>query len=299
MACPDDQIVSILTLHPAFVSKSQFPGQFLRAVGFESIGSRPTALTPDSTMHSYPGPDGERKYEARQGSEEKATTELFVASTRSDLGAWVNHLAEETVDLSRSEEGIVVVEQFRLPPNYERLRLPSDLPEEVPLEVVLHAAGNTAYGFVIEAFESYTTELGLDADLDRRLGVGSLCFIPTLAPRTQIEALGDFSFLRVARPMPRLRHLKPIDTVARAVPDIDIQLPLDGPDDPELRIAVFDGGVEANSLLEPWVTSRDTSDIGMPDKDSPGLTSLCEFGCRWGAPIVLVDGSPTTLGSGS
>ena len=110
----------------------------------------------------------------------------------------------------------------------------------MPLEVVLHAAGNIGYGFVIEAYSEYAQRIGVDADLDRRLVVGNLCFVPTLAPLGQIEALADFSFLRVARLMPRLRFLEPVDTVTRVAEGIHVALPLDGPVDPDLRIAVFE-----------------------------------------------------------
>ena len=77
-ACPDDRIVSILTLHPSYVAKSYFPEPFLRAAGFESIGSRPTHLVPERNMHSFKGPDGKQQFEARPGIEERPTTELFV-----------------------------------------------------------------------------------------------------------------------------------------------------------------------------------------------------------------------------
>jgi hypothetical protein len=52
--------------------------------------------------------------------------------------------------------------------------------------------------------------------------------------------------LRVAREMPRLRQFRP---VARATPGFSsftCRLPKDGPVNPDIRVAVFDGGVKAN-----------------------------------------------------
>ena len=40
-ACPNDRVVSVITLHPSFIAKSYFPGHLLRDVGFEPLGSRP------------------------------------------------------------------------------------------------------------------------------------------------------------------------------------------------------------------------------------------------------------------
>lgn len=264
IACPEDRVVSVLTLHPSYVAKSYFPESLLQAAGFESVGSRPAHLVPDLNTHSFKGPDGKRVFEARPGNEERPTTELFVESSRGVLNEWTRHLGDFSTEFSAGEEDIVLVERFRLSPATERLRLPAELPDEVPLEVVLHAAGRSNYGFVIEAFEEYARQLGVDADLDRRLVVGSLCFVPALAPQDQIEPLADFSFLRVARPMPRLRFMEPVDTVIRALDGIHVTLPLEGPADSELRIAVFDGGVAPGSPLASWVTNRDAPGVGNP-----------------------------------
>lgn len=261
-ACPGDRVVSVITLHPRFVAKTSFPGQLLRAAGFETVGSRPRYLVPDRLMHQVTV-DGEQAYEASPGEAELPTTELFVESSRRSLREWASHLEAEDEELVEGENELVSVEEYRLPTAAERLRLPDDLPDEVPLEVVLHAAGDQAYAYVLDAFEEFALGLGVDPDLDRRLQIGGLCFVPTLAPLDQIEALAEFSFLRVARAMPRLRFLEPVDTIARAA-NVQVSLPIDPPTDPEMRVAVFDGGVEPNSPLAPWVTSRDAPGVGTP-----------------------------------
>jgi len=281
-ACPNDRVVSTLTLHPSFIAKSHFPAQLLRTAGFETVGSRPRHITPELNMHQVGIEDGKRIYRASPGAEDRPTTELFVESTRADLQSWSNHLEDEEQELHHGVEQIVIVEGYRLPTPQERLRLPSDLPEELPLEIVLHSAGAVEYGFVLEAFEAFAVDLGVSADLDRRIAVGGLCFVPTLAPSNQLERLAEFSFIRVAREMPRLRLLEPVDMVTRAVQDVDVSIPADQPIDPEVRVAVFDGGTETHSPLAPWVTSRDVPGISAPVNEyvdhGMAVTSALLFG---------------------
>ena len=271
-----------MTLHPSFVAKSHFPDRLLQAAGFESVGSRPRHITPELNMHQTSDPDGNRQYRARTGTESRPTTELFLESTRADLRSWASHLEDQSEKLARDEQDIVIVEQYRMPSVSERSRFPATLPDEIPLEVVLHAAGRTNYGFVLDAFEAFALTLGVEVDLDRRLAVGGLCFVPTQAPSSQLSSLAQFSFLRVVRPMPRLRFLEPIDTVPRAVKGVAVSLPEGPPIDPELRVAVFDGGIRRHSALGEWVTGRDAPDLGKPTDEyldhGMNVTSALLFG---------------------
>lgn len=281
-ACPEDRVVSAMTLHPSFVAKSHFPARLLRAAGFESVGSRPRHVTPELNMRRTSDPDGKLRYRARPGTESRATTELFLESTRADLNSWARHLSDHSEELTDEEEGIIVVEQYRMPSAGERSRVPATLPDEVPLEVVLHAAGRAAYGFVLDAFEAFARLLGVDVDLDRRLTVGGLCFVPTTVPSGQLASLAQFSFMRVLRPMPRLRFFEPIDTIPRAIEGVEIPLPEDPPVAPDLRVAVFDGGIRRNSSLGRWVTGRDAPDLGSPTDEyldhGTSVTSALLFG---------------------
>src|SRR5882724_9776987 len=45
-ACPDDQGVALMTMHPRYISKSDFPETLLASVGLRAIGSRPRSITP-------------------------------------------------------------------------------------------------------------------------------------------------------------------------------------------------------------------------------------------------------------
>src|SRR5687767_5518219 len=65
-ACPDDRVVSVMTLHPQFVAKSHYPGQLLRAAGFEQVGSRPRQIVPERVTRQVTI-DKERTFESIPG----------------------------------------------------------------------------------------------------------------------------------------------------------------------------------------------------------------------------------------
>ena len=121
-----------------------------------------------------------------------------------------------------------------------------------------------ATGFVLDAFRAYALTLGAHPHIDRRLDVGGLSFVPVSAPANRVEELARFSFLRVVRPAPRLRVLDASDSVLRSVQHVEEHLPKTPPVDPDLRVAVFDGGVSNGSMLRPWATARTTPNLGAP-----------------------------------
>ncbi len=47
-ACPNNKSVAIITMHPRFVSKSEFPIDFIKTAGFNAIGSRQKMIKPDN-----------------------------------------------------------------------------------------------------------------------------------------------------------------------------------------------------------------------------------------------------------
>ena len=95
--------------------------------------------------------------------------------------------------------------------------------------------------------------------------------------------MAKYSFLRVAREMPHLRELRPATPVRSFhVSAFSVELPKKGPINPELRVAIFDGGVPAGSNLDPWVSRKLTSKLAAADPDSQshglGVTSAVLFG---------------------
>src|SRR4051794_5728155 len=47
VACPGDEAVGVLTLHPQWIAKSYHPQQLLDEYGLRQVGSRPTTIAPE------------------------------------------------------------------------------------------------------------------------------------------------------------------------------------------------------------------------------------------------------------
>lgn len=298
-ACPEGQAVAVMTLHPQSIAKSYFPHQVLNEYGLRRVGSRPTVVTPEKWT--------------RTGEVEAApSTDLFVAGARGSFRAFAESLASGWQDLP---EGLRRIENVRTFSTGERVRglsglsghaagrreelsvppadsaLLSDSAEPTAnLEVVLHSSDTADDAYVVEAFADYAAELGVDAKLGKRLYAGGLCFLPVVAPLASVERLSEFAFLRVARPVSRLRQVNTPIERSQPSPDLaEAPLPTEGPMDPDFRIAVFDGGLAEGSALSPWARSYETDGIGQPVPDYLGhghdVTSAVLFGS-------LTPGSP-------
>jgi hypothetical protein len=178
---------------------------------------------------------------------------------------------------------LIKIEDFRTQPSKEKLRpLRSDDSEPL-LEVVLHAQPVREDAFILEGFEAYLDTFGIKLNLDkRRFFAEGLCFLPLRVSREVAGEVVKYSFLRLAREMPRLRQFRP---VARATPGFApfaCRLPKEGPIDRDLRVAVFDGGIRADAKLDPWVSRKKTKNLGhaVPEFQNHGtaVTSALLFG---------------------
>lgn len=268
LACPHDQTVGILTLHPTYLAKSYFPQKLLAQTGLRAVGSKETRITP-------------RKWTKKGDPEQSVALEVFVAGSRSsfrDLGDTLSDF-RSLEDLANEASRI---EDFRPFAIGERVRPINNRREEgqVKLEVVLHASEDQS--FILLGFREYLENLGAFADLRRRIQVGALTFLPVLLPPSKVNDLEKFSFLRVARPMPSLRTFHPgLRTVKGARP-IPCTLPSAGPVTKDFRVAVFDGGLPPRAELKPWVRRMRAGDLGEAQQDfvdhGLGVTSALLFG---------------------
>lgn len=253
-ACPDDQVVAALTLHPAYMAKSYHPGRFLSEAGLRPIGSRPVSVVPHQVVKSK---------QVVPGDVERQTTQLFVASTRQALRRWADRIGSGQ-DLGTGGDELIRIESFLLPAPEDRLRGVDDVPEVAPLEVVLQGLGDAYSGTMLRQFDAYATSLGADAMLERRFETGSLAFIPVRINRDRMTDLVRFTFVRVARQAPRMRDQMSDPLPSRLTRLRALTLPKEGPLDPDLRVAVFDGGLPTPNLLSPWVTVHADPGLGDP-----------------------------------
>lgn len=271
-ACPREYAVAVMTLHPEYIARSYHPSRLLSAVGLEAVGSRPRKLSPDKWR-----PKSELTKAKRPPPEEAEGVDLFVAGKRAKFQQFANVLQTWTENVEGAGQ-LFEVERFRAAIPSDRLRpLQTDAKEPL-LEVVLHVPES----FVVESFEAYLATLQLKADMDRRYEAGSLCFMPLRSPRELLEEVARFAFLRVVREMPRLRPLRPVSRSFQNLQAFECALPNEPPLDGRLKVVVFDGGLPANTGLDPWVTAVEGENVRAPHPEflehGLAVTSALLFG---------------------
>lgn len=261
-ACPNNEVVAVVTMHPRYVSKSDFPTQLLGAVGLRAVGSRSRTVKPE-------------KWGIKEHPESAVTEDYFVAGSRASFTQWSSKLASWT-DKSPGAEDLSHVEDIAPLPTSEKLRsIPEDR-DQALFEVVVHDASPS----VLEAFAAYAKKHGGEALMGRRRDVRGLSFIPVRAATNKVEEIARFSFVRVLRGMPTLRPFRP--GVLRSRTGFAVQLPTDGAVSPTVRAVIFDGGIPADVDLSRWVTQVEPAGIGaaVPDYAAHGLavTTALLFG---------------------
>jgi Subtilase family len=275
-ACPNNESVAVITLHPSYLAKSFFPTNLLRAVGLEAVGSRAQQIVPEK---------GPKKQSKKGHVATSATTELFVAGPRPQFQKWAASVSRWTERTSGAEELIRVEQIYFVPPESRLQPIRSDADAPL-LEIVLHAPDD----YIIEGFRDYMKDLGVKVDLDRRFQVEGLCFLGARIPKDVRVEMAKFSFLRVARLMPRLRQLHPMGILrSSGLKGFACKLPTRDALSPDLRVAIFDGGVPSDANLDKWVNRKKASKLAAahPDAQAHGLgvTSAVLFG-------PLKDGQP-------
>lgn len=273
-ACPNDEAVAILTLHPSYLAKSYFPEELLGSVGLRSIGSRAAQVRPGVTI-------------GRQREREITTVEIYAAGKRKFFEQW----AEQLPGWSEVRPGASELRQLERvygEDAHSRLRPLPDTDAEL-FEAILHY-DPAADDSVLAAFAAYVEKRRGVTLLDDRQQTGGLCFIPIRVGVGALEEIAQFSFLRGLRKMPQMRGLTPFR--AKQFPEFYTQLPSGGVLNPHLRVAIFDGGVPQQPDLSPWVQAHDAPGVGVPTpgtiRHGLGVTSAVLFG-------PLVDGrTPST-----
>ena len=266
-ACPRGEAVVSLILHPEYLAKSHFPGGLLRAAELRTVGSRACKILP------------EKRSRGREPQMD-VTTELFVAANRSSFHRLADQVPHWRPESPRSKQ-LPAIERVLVSSPEERIRPLAQVEGPAPIEVVLHASENRSDRFILAAFQEFAQELGLEPDLDRIFFAGKLCFLRMRATAIQAREVARFSFLRVLRDMPKLRAINP---VLRSLPNASqpIELPRQDVLDPNLRVALLDGGLPENSQLAPWVNAIDAPNIGASDPDclwhGETVTSAMLFG---------------------
>src|SRR5438552_10822377 len=155
LACPNDEAVAILRMHPEFIAKTYFPNRLLREAGLEAIGSRPTRARPT-------------KWSRRGVPEIVETTDLFVAAPRSNFQRWSDSLLRWN-ERQAAASDVSHIEEIRPQSASDRLQKIVAKDPTILLEVVLHASADRGAQFIVEAFEAWLRSLDSVPLIDRRL----------------------------------------------------------------------------------------------------------------------------------
>ena len=247
-SCPGDFGVARLMMNPSFIARSYFPTGLLRSVGLESVGSRTVRVTPDAwTKKGQP--------------QDCTTTELFVAGKRSafrHLAAW-----SQSVDPESDEaDDLTHIEQFSAFLPGERIANYGTATDRF-FEVGVHLLPDEDPALIQRAFVKYASLKGLEVHVDLDFMAGNLWFVPVEGSRTQIDELANFVFVRVIRPVPKLRGFRPIQRSTG--PSVGCHLPTEQALSSEPRVAILDGGLPAQHAIDPWLRSYRVLDEGAAD----------------------------------
>lgn len=257
LACPNDEAVGVLTLHPAYLAKSYFPKDLLRMFNLRAVGSKPTNIIPE-------------KWTKKGNPELSESVSLFVAGSRKDF----DHFSEIIDDQSSLNDGelvtfkkeIIKFEEIRGFKKRERLKKISKKSDKCLLEVALHIDPEVDESVILDSFNKFAKKNKIKVMLDKRISAKGLCFLPVEAPKDSVNELDQFSFLRVARDLVGIRDF---DSIMRSSnkENFDIELTNQEVLNKDLRVAIFDGGLPSKNNLIPWTKNSEHTTL---DKSVPG-----------------------------
>ena len=264
-ACPNDRTVALVTMHPRFIAKSDFPENLLRSVGLSPIGSRPVEIAPE-------------QWGVNRHPDRAVTDQLFVSGTRASFARWartVGTLAEN----SSNSNALRTIENVAAFQAESKIRsIPNDR-QSVMLEIVLHNANDED---VVRSFIAYAANTQAIVYTEKRRDVGGLTFLPVEVEPARVVEVATHSFVRVARGMPSLRPLHPgVTRTNIATGSFDLEFTTDPPLSQGTEAVIFDGGIpdHAKTLLTPWVSLTEPPGIGPADPgyEAHGLAVTSAF----------------------
>ena len=247
-ACPQDQTIMSLTLHPEYIAKSYFPDRLLNEVGMTLVGSRPRKLAPE-------------KLSRERQTHEIVTTELFTIASRSAIRTWSENFPNWN-QFNYSAKDLIAIEEIAVPKSLEKIKGAHSGLGTHSLEVVLHTNEIQAKNRVLKEFEKFLEFRGIPNEIGRRFFAKGLCFLEIEAPMEKIEEIATFSIVRAVRPMPKLRIPNP-NTRSVNLQIASPQIPDEPPISNNVSVAIFDCGIPENHPILSWVDFYEFSWYGI------------------------------------
>lgn len=252
-ARPDDFGVARVVMNPGYIARSYFPSALLRTAGLESIGSRTVTVKPE-------------RWTKKDAPRNLTTTQLFVAGPRQafrrlpvELGE-IKPGTETALDLAHIETVSSLTAEERI--------VDHGRASDRHFEIGAHLLPTRDRAFIQKAFIDYANGLDVTVRTELAFTTGTLWFVPVVCERRVITTLAEFVFVRVVRPVPRLRGLRPIRR-GRSLP-VACDLPTEQALSSEPGVAVLDGGLPAAHAIGPWLGAYRELDDGAVD-DSEAL----------------------------
>ncbi|WBM65833.1 S8 family peptidase [Pseudomonas aeruginosa] len=262
-ALPDDKVVASIVIHPRFISKSDFPKEFLDEAGLVTVGGTSKYITPDQ-WGVKKHPDG------------AVTDTLFVSTTRSALRNLAKKIRTWEPD-RKSHLQIQSIEDIEIPTGKSKVKGKEPENASGVFEVVLHSGATKS---VISSFYSFLEEHDIKPVKEKVRFSAGIAFIPVRGTDVSLNKLASFTYVRAVRRMPTLRTFKP--GAIRTLQPRKLVLPAEQVLAPEIRVAIFDGGIPQGSPLLQWVNCYEGDGVGDTNADllhhGEAVTSAVLFG---------------------
>lgn len=269
-ATASGQVVAVVRMNPQALSRSAFPQALLKHADWRLLGSRAAWVKPDAGRGS-------------DRDEPSLTTDLFIAARPNKLADALPLLMakERTDEEDRITKDFCNLESIRIMSAADRVK-PGINEKPDDLELVLH------YDAIVDSqwhdrFSTFAKSVGIELDPGLEIASRGLLFMTATGSRDAAAKLAQFTFLRAVRPLPEPRPLEQ-PQVLRSAKKRAI-LPTEPAVDPNVTIAIFDGGLPSNHPFARWANAIEPPahhDIGKPIPlcQSHGLsvTSAALFG---------------------
>jgi hypothetical protein len=279
-ASPEGKVSAIITMHPRYTSKSDFPKQLFDSVGIRAVGGRSKKIKPKAWgIENHP--------------EDAITDEIFVVGSRDNFSNWANSINSWSEDFKGSFE-LTHLEDIKAFTPEEKIKIGANEQNISLFEFVLHEGIDSK---VLKQFVDFSKKHSAKVVSEKIKYVGRLAFVPVYASIQDANLLAQFTYVRVLRAMPQLRTLTPDSK--KQIKQSKLTLPEEEEIEPALRVAIFDGGIPKDSPLSQWVNLIEPDGIGKEDDEfiehGLGVTSALLFGpldllsAKASRPICRVD----------
>jgi hypothetical protein len=273
------RVVFEATVLPNYLANSYFPRELFEEADLVPVGTRSSVA--------------EHVTAAREPAERQTKTYLVAGDERSlqQVAGLLSGEVGQRGRLAAARDRLRQFTELRLSTVDEvvRSRPDREVEELLTWEAVLHPAV-AAIGReteleqeeVFRKWQDFVRALGGDVALEFRRTVRGLTFVPVRLPANAADQAAHFNPLRAIRPMPAVRPIPPTPLRVAATGEAPPAQPAGQRPQSDLRVAVFDGGLDANNgYIEPFTTVTDlTPEATRPDFVAHGtlVTSALLYG---------------------